>query len=59
MLVRIYSLPAVTPPVHVQDLYLGSTLMMDPLCLLDYPEVEDAADVLIVVQGQMGVNAKK
>lgn len=43
----------------LQELYLGSVLMMDPMSLLDYPEVESGRDVLIVVEGEMGEESKK
>lgn len=42
-----------------QELYLGSTLMMDPMSLLDYPGVDGAGDVFIVVEGDMAEEAKK
>lgn len=33
--------------------------MMDPLSLLDYPEIDGTGDVLIVVEGDMNFEAKK
>ncbi|CAM9207345.1 unnamed protein product [Ectocarpus sp. 13 AM-2016] len=46
-------------PMSCQELYLGSVLMMDPMTLLDYPEVDGAGDVLIVVEGEMNEDTKK
>lgn len=45
--------------IVLQELYLGSVLMMDPMTLLDYPEVDGAGDVLIVVEGEMNEETKK
>lgn len=40
--------------ISMQELYLGSTLMMDPMSLLDYPQVEcGTGEVLIAVEGDM------
>lgn len=33
--------------------------MMDPMSLLDYPEVDCGGDVLIVVEGEMSQETKK
>lgn len=33
--------------------------MMDPMSLLDYPEVDGTGDVLIVVEGEMNEETKK
>ncbi|CAN0361095.1 unnamed protein product, partial [Laminaria digitata] len=46
-------------PMSCQELYLGSTLMMDPMSLLDYPGVDGTGDVFIVVEGDMAEEAKK
>lgn len=43
----------------LQELYLGSVLMMDPMSLLDYPEVDGSEDVLISVIGEMSEESKK
>lgn len=32
---------------------------MDPMSLLDYPEVDGTRDVVVVVQGEMSAEAKK
>lgn len=45
--------------IALQELYLGSVLMMDPMSLLDYPEVDGTGDVLIVVEGEMDEETKK
>lgn len=37
----------------VQRLFLGDVLMLDPLTLLDYPEVLDSEEVYIRVEGNM------
>eukprot|EP00953_Heterococcus_sp_UTEX-ZZ885_P037637 19328-Heterococcus_DN1.PRE.1 len=43
-----------------QELYLDSTQrMMDPLSLLDYPSINPKEDVYILVEGDMGDEAKK
>lgn len=40
--------------ISMQELYLGSTLMVDPMSLLDYPQVESGTgEVLIAVEGDM------
>eukprot|EP00903_Cladosiphon_okamuranus_P015689 g14486.t1 len=46
-------------PMSGQELYLGSELMMDPMSLLDYPEVDSGGDILIVVEGEMSEETKK
>eukprot|EP00752_Nemacystus_decipiens_P010804 g9610.t1 len=46
-------------PMSGQELYLGSVLMMDPMSLLDYPEISSGGDVLIVVEGEMSEETKK
>lgn len=33
--------------------------MMDPMSLLDYPEVDSGGDVLIAVEGEMSEETKK
>lgn len=43
----------------MQELYLGSVLLMDPMSLLDYPEIDSGGDVLIVVEGEMSEETKK
>ena len=43
----------------IQELYLGSTLMMDPMSLLDYPEIDGTGDVFIAVEGEIIGKAKK
>lgn len=45
--------------MFVQEMYLGSVLMMDPMSLLDYPECDGTGEVLIVVEGDMSEEAKK
>ena len=42
-----------------QELYLGSTVMMDPMSLLDYSGVDGTRNVFIVVEGDMAEEAKK
>ena len=47
------------PLRFLQELYLGSVLMMDPMSLLDYPEVDGSEEILIAIVGEMSEETKK
>lgn len=54
------TLCANTMPLRfLQELYLGSVLMMDPMSLLDYPEVDGSEEILIAIVGEMSEETKK
>ena len=40
-------------PMHAQALYLDDKLLIDPLSLLDYPEIDPREEVVIRVEGDM------
>ncbi|CAM9666399.1 unnamed protein product [Scytosiphon promiscuus] len=46
-------------PMSSQELHLGSIVMMDPMSLLDYSEIDGEKDILIVVEGEMCEESKK
>eukprot|EP00611_Tribonema_gayanum_P014818 TRINITY_DN26311_c0_g1_i1.p1 TRINITY_DN26311_c0_g1~~TRINITY_DN26311_c0_g1_i1.p1 ORF type:complete len:162 (+),score=38.10 TRINITY_DN26311_c0_g1_i1:77-562(+) len=46
-------------PMQRQELYLGTTAMMDPMTLLDYPDINERDGAYIIVEGEMGAEAKK
>lgn len=42
-----------------QDLYLEDQRLMDPLSLLDYPDVKGVDELYVRVEGPMASGAKK
>mmetsp|Transcript_7474 Transcript_7474/g.9957 ORF Transcript_7474/g.9957 Transcript_7474/m.9957 type:complete len:159 (-) Transcript_7474:82-558(-) len=46
-------------PMTSQKLLLNGTQMMDPLCLLDYPDIDPSGEVFITVEGELGEESKK
>lgn len=46
-------------PMHEQKLFYNDVLMIDPLSLLDYPEVKSSEEIFIRVDGVLPAEAKK
>lgn len=46
-------------PMAKQDLYLDDQRMMDPLSLLDFPDVKGVEELYVRVEGPMSSGAKK
>ena len=46
-------------PMATQQLFIGETLLLDPLSLLDYPQINPSEDTYVRVEGEMADDAKK
>jgi len=45
--------------MHEQRLYYNDVMMIDPLSLLDYPEVKSSNEVFVRVEGILPAESKK
>ena len=46
-------------PMETQQLFLGTKKMIDPMTLLDYPEIVPGGETVVRVEGDMDDSAKK
>lgn len=46
-------------PMEDQRLYLEDKLMINPLCILDYPEAKGEEEIFVRVEGYLPANSKK